>query len=58
MNREIIRFIKENDGKSGIIYCLSRKKVEELAETLKLNGIKALPYHAGLDAATRSREPR
>ncbi|MDD2191351.1 MAG: DNA helicase RecQ [Bacteroidales bacterium] len=54
MNREIIRFIKENDGKSGIIYCLSRKKVEELAETLILNGIKALPYHAGLDAATRA----
>ncbi|MFA7082472.1 MAG: DNA helicase RecQ [Bacteroidales bacterium] len=54
MNREIIRFIKENDGKSGIIYCLSRKMVEELAATLVLNGIKALPYHAGLDAATRA----
>lgn len=54
MNREIIRFIKENQGKSGIIYCLSRKMVEELAETLVLNGIRALPYHAGLDASTRA----
>lgn len=53
--RQIIRFIKENDGKSGIIYCLSRKKVEEIAETLKVNGIKALPYHAGMDASTRAR---
>jgi ATP-dependent DNA helicase RecQ len=52
--REIIRYIKGNEGKSGIIYCLSRKKVEELAETLQVNGIKALPYHAGLDTATRS----
>ncbi len=52
--KEIIKFIKSNSGKSGIIYCLSRKKVEELAETLKVNGIKALPYHAGLDSATRS----
>jgi ATP-dependent DNA helicase RecQ len=51
---QIIRFIKENAGKSGIIYCLSRKKVEELAETLKINEIKVLPYHAGMDAATRS----
>ncbi len=51
---QIIRFIKQNEGKSGIIYCLSRKKVEELAETLQVNGIKALPYHAGMDAATRS----
>jgi ATP-dependent DNA helicase RecQ len=51
---QIIRFIKENAGKSGIIYCLSRKKVEELAETLKINGIKVLPYHAGMDAQTRS----
>jgi ATP-dependent DNA helicase RecQ len=51
---QIIRFINENAGKSGIIYCLSRKKVEELAETLKINGIKVLPYHAGMDAATRS----
>jgi len=53
--KQIIRFIKENNGKSGIIYCLSRKKVEEIAETLKVNGIKALAYHAGLDAHTRSR---
>ncbi|MCM1501503.1 MAG: DNA helicase RecQ [Bacteroidales bacterium] len=51
--REIIKFIKQNPGKSGIIYCLSRKKVEELAELLNINGIKALPYHAGLDAKTR-----
>ncbi len=51
---QIIKFIKQNEGKSGIIYCLSRKKVEEIAETLKVNGIKALPYHAGMDAATRS----
>jgi ATP-dependent DNA helicase RecQ len=52
--KEIIRFIKANEGKSGIIYCLSRKKVEEIAEFLKANGIKALPYHAGMDSATRS----
>lgn len=52
--KEIIRFIKGHQGKSGIIYCLSRKKVEELAETLRVNGIKALPYHAGLDASTRA----
>ncbi len=52
--KQIIRFIKENVGKSGIIYCLSRKKVEELAETLLINDIKALPYHAGMDSATRS----
>ena len=52
--REIIKFIKENPGKSGIIYCLSRKKVEELSELLNVNGIKARPYHAGLDAATRA----
>lgn len=51
---QIIKFIKENPGKSGIIYCLSRKKVEELAETLQVNEIKALPYHAGMDSATRS----
>ncbi len=51
---QIIKFIKQNEGKSGIIYCLSRKKVEELAETLVVNGVKALPYHAGMDAATRS----
>jgi len=52
--KEIIKYIKSNPGKSGIIYCLSRKKVEEMAEILKINGIKALPYHAGMDAATRS----
>ena len=52
--REIIKFIKQNPDKSGIIYCLSRKKVEELAELLNINGIKALPYHAGLDAKTRA----
>lgn len=52
--KEIIKFIKNNSGKSGIIYCLSRKKVEELAEILLVNGIKALAYHAGMDAATRS----
>jgi ATP-dependent DNA helicase RecQ len=52
--KEIIRFIKQHQGKSGIIYCLSRKKVEELAETLVVNGIRALPYHAGLDATTRA----
>ena len=52
---DITRFVKQNDGKSGIIYCLSRKKVEELAQTLQVNGIKAVPYHAGLDAKTRSK---
>jgi len=52
--KEIIKFIKSNSGKSGIIYCLSRKKVEELAEILQVNGIKALAYHAGMDATTRS----
>jgi ATP-dependent DNA helicase RecQ len=52
--KEIIRLILANQGKSGIIYCLSRKKVEQLSEALKVNGIKALPYHAGMDAATRS----
>jgi ATP-dependent DNA helicase RecQ len=52
--KEIIRFIKANEGKSGIIYCLSRKKVEEIAEILRVNGIKALPYHAGMDSVTRS----
>jgi ATP-dependent DNA helicase RecQ len=52
--KEIIKFIKNNTGKSGIIYCLSRKKVEELSETLLVNGIKALPYHAGIDSPTRS----
>lgn len=51
--RDIIRYVKSQAGKSGIIYCLSRKKVEELAETLQVNGVKALPYHAGLDSITR-----
>jgi ATP-dependent DNA helicase RecQ len=54
VTKEIIKYIKNNPGKSGIIYCLSRKKVEEMAETLKVNGIKALPYHAGMDSATRT----
>ena len=53
-DRDIIRFIKQRPGKSGIIYCLSRKKVEELAELLRVNNIRALPYHAGMDPATRS----
>ncbi len=53
--KDIIRYIKDNSGKSGIIYCLSRKKVEELAETLQVNGINALAYHAGMDSATRSK---
>ena len=51
--KDIIKYIRQNPGKSGIVYCLSRKKVEELAETLVVNGIKALPYHAGLDSQTR-----
>ena len=54
ITKDIIKFIKNHEGKSGIIYCLSRKKVEELAEILCINGIKAAPYHAGMDAATRS----
>ena len=52
--KDIIRFIRQNPGKSGIVYCLSRKKVEELAQLLAVNGIRALPYHAGLDAKTRA----
>ena len=52
--KDIVRYIRQNPGKSGIVYCLSRKKVEEMAEFLNINGIKALPYHAGLDAKTRS----
>jgi ATP-dependent DNA helicase RecQ len=52
--KEIIRYIKYNTGKSGIIYCLSSKKVEEVAESLNLNGIKALPYHAGLEPKVRA----
>ncbi len=52
---DIIRFVKQNEGKSGISYCLSRKRVEELAEALKVNGVKVVPYHAGLDGKTRVR---
>ncbi|HIB37477.1 DNA helicase RecQ [Mesonia sp.] len=55
VDADIIRFVKQNSGKSGIIYCLSRKKVEELAQTLQVNGIKAVPYHAGLDAKSRAK---
>jgi ATP-dependent DNA helicase RecQ len=54
VQREIIRYIKQHEGRSGIIYCLSRKKVEETAEMLNVNGIKALPYHAGMDAGQRA----
>ena len=53
VDTDITRFVKKNEGKSGIIYCLSRKRVEELAQILQVNGIKAVPYHAGLDAKTR-----
>ena len=53
VEKDIIRFIKQRPGKSGIIYCLSRKKVEEISQILQVNGIKAVPYHAGLDAKTR-----
>ena len=53
VEKEIIKYIKQNEGKSGIVYCLSRKKVEEIAETLQVNGINALPYHAGLENKTR-----
>lgn len=52
---DIIRFIKQHKGKSGVIYCLSRKKVEEIAQVLQVNGISAVPYHAGLDAKTRAK---
>lgn len=54
VERDIIRYIKAQEGKSGIIYCLSRKRVEELAETLQVNNINALPYHAGMDGVTRT----
>lgn len=54
IDKDIIKYIKSQEGKSGIIYCLSRKKVEELAEMLQVNNIKALPYHAGMDSATRT----
>ena len=53
VDADIIRFVKQNEGKSGIVYCLSRKRVEELAQVLQVNGIKAVPYHAGLDSKTR-----
>ncbi|MEO9953552.1 DNA helicase RecQ [Nonlabens sp.] len=53
VDADITRFIKQNEGKSGIVYCLSRKRVEELAQVLQVNGIKAVPYHAGLDSKTR-----
>ncbi len=55
VSADIIRFVRERQGKSGIIYCLSRKKVEELAQTLQVNGISAVPYHAGLDSKTRAK---
>ncbi|RZS93139.1 DNA helicase RecQ [Aquimarina brevivitae] len=55
VDADIIRFVKQNAGKSGIVYCLSRKRVEELAQTLEVNGVKAVPYHAGLDAKTRAK---
>ncbi|SEG08601.1 DNA helicase RecQ [Parabacteroides chinchillae] len=54
IDRDIIKYIKSNEGKSGIVYCLSRKKVEEFADILKANGVKALPYHAGMDSQLRS----
>lgn len=54
VDKDLIRYIRQMDGKSGIVYCLSRKTVEELAQTLQVNNIKALPYHAGMDSATRS----
>ena len=53
VDADIIRFVKQNEGKSGIVYCLSRKRVEQLAQVLQVNGVKAVPYHAGLDAKTR-----
>ncbi|CAL2077276.1 ATP-dependent DNA helicase RecQ [Tenacibaculum sp. 190524A05c] len=55
VEKDIIRFIKQREGKSGIIYCLSRKKVEEIAQVLQVNGVNALPYHAGFDAKTRAK---
>lgn len=55
VDTDIIKFVKQREGKSGIIYCLSRKRVEQLAQTLQVNGIKAVPYHAGLDAKKRSK---
>ena len=55
VDSDIIRFVKQNSGKSGIVYCLSRKRVEELAHVLQVNGVSAVPYHAGFDAKTRSK---
>ena len=55
VDKDIIRFVKQRTGKSGIIYCLSRKKVEEISQIIQVNGIKAVPYHAGLDAKTRAK---
>ena len=55
IDADVIRFVKQHEGKSGIIYCLSRKRVEELSQALQVNGIKAVPYHAGLDSKTRVR---
>ncbi len=55
VDADVIRFVKQNEGKSGIIYCLSRKRVEELAQILQVNGVKAVPYHAGLDTKTRAK---
>ena len=55
VDSDIIRFVKQNQGKSGIVYCLSRKRVEELAQVLQVNGISAVPYHAGFDGKTRSK---
>ena len=55
VNRDLVKFIKNNSGKSGIIYCLSRKKVEEISDLLVLNGIKSVPYHAGLDSKIRNK---
>ena len=55
VNRDLVKFIKNNSGKSGIIYCLSRKKVEEISDLLVLNGIKSIPYHAGLDSKIRNK---
>jgi ATP-dependent DNA helicase RecQ len=55
VDADIIKFVKQNDGKSGIIYCLSRKRVEQLSQTLQVNGVNAIPYHAGLDTKTRAR---
>jgi ATP-dependent DNA helicase RecQ len=55
VEKDIIKFVKQRTGKSGIIYCLSRKKVEEISQPLQVNNIKAVPYHAGLDAKTRAK---